>query len=251
MANSNFIYPQIFKSPTKAFFTTRKGGVSHGVYASLNLGDHVGDNLNDVIKNRNLVLAHSSFKKLVWMKQTHSAHVEEVTLNNADNIIEADAIVTKEQGLGLAVMTADCLPVLLSATNLPIYAAVHCGWRGLYNQILRNTIELMHSMGANGFKAVLGPAIGFDSFEIGSDLKNKFLERNAPLSAFKETSPAQTNKVLCSLYTIAQDQLLNLGLNTCDIETLAFDTFKLTDTFFSYRKENVTGRMAGIIGGIS
>ena len=91
-------------------------------------------------------------------------------------------------------------------------------------------------------------AIGFDSFEIGTDLKDKFLAAGAPLSAFKDISIKKTGKALCSLTELASFELNGLGLDSKDIEILPFDTFKDPEKFFSYRKNNITGRMAGIIG---
>ena len=249
MATSDFIIPTIFEDPlTKAVFTTRRGGVSKAPYNELNLGDHVNDDLQAVLKNREIVLKECGFKAIAWMNQTHSTKVCKVTHDDANSKIDADAIITDEPGLGLAVMTADCLPVLLADEKAGVFAAVHCGWRDIYGRILTNTVNMMKENGANKLKAVLGPAIGFDSFEIGIDLKEKFLKEGAPLSAFKETAPKKTDKALCSLTKLAACELKELGFESYDIEILPFDTFKNPDKFFSYRKNSVTGRMAGIIG---
>ena len=249
MATSEFIIPTIFKDPlTKAVFTTRRGGVSQAPYNELNLGDHVKDDLKTVLKNREIVLKECGFKAIAWMNQTHSTKVCKVALANADSKIDADAIVTTDEGLGLAVMTADCLPVLLADEKNGVFAAVHCGWRGIYGNILTHAVNMMKENGAHKIKAALGPAIGFDSFEIGTDLKDKFLAAGAPLSAFKDISIKKTGKALCSLTELASFELNGLGLDSKDIEILPFDTFKDPEKFFSYRKNNITGRMAGIIG---
>lgn len=251
MATSEFIIPTIFKDPlTKAVFTTRRGGISQAPYNELNLGDHVKDDLKTVLKNREIVLKECGFKAIAWMNQTHSTKVCKVNLADASSKINADAIVTNARGLGLAVMTADCLPVLLADEKAGIFAAVHCGWRGIYGHILTNTVNIMKENGAKKIKAALGPAIGFDSFEIGIDLKEKFLAAGAPLSAFKETKTKKADKALCSLTELAAFELKALGCESDDIETLSFDTFKNPENFFSYRKNHITGRMAGIIGQI-
>ena len=128
MATSEFIIPTIFKDPlTKAVFTTRRGGISQAPYNELNLGDHVKDDLKTVLKNREIVLKECGFKAIAWMNQTHSTKVCKVNLADANCKINADAIVTNARGLGLAVMTADCLPVLLADEKAGIFAAVHCG----------------------------------------------------------------------------------------------------------------------------
>ena len=115
MATSDFIIPTIFENPlTKAVFTTRRGGFSKAPYNELNLGDHVKDDLNAVLKNREIVLKECGFKAIAWMNQTHSTKVCKVTMADTSSKIDADAIVTNEPGLGLAVMTADCLPVILA-----------------------------------------------------------------------------------------------------------------------------------------
>ena len=251
MATSDFIIPTIFEDPlTKAVFTTRRGGVSKAPYDELNLGDHVKDDLHAVLTNREIVLKACGFKAIAWMNQTHSTKVCKVTHADADAKIDADAIITDEPDLGLAVMTADCLPVLLADEKAGIFAAVHCGWRGIYGRILTITVNMMKENGAKELKAALGPAIGFDSFEIGADLKEKFLKAGAPLSAFKETAPQKTDKALCSLTELASFELKSLGFEAHDIEILPFDTFKNPEKFFSYRKSSTTGRMAGIIGTI-
>ena len=115
MATSDFIIPTIFENPlTKAVFTTRRGGVSKAPYNELNLGDHVKDDLKTVLKNREIVLKECGFKAIAWMNQTHSTKVCKVNLADANCKINADAIVTNARGLGLAVMTADCLAGLLA-----------------------------------------------------------------------------------------------------------------------------------------
>ena len=251
MATSDFIIPTIFENPlTKAVFTTRRGGVSKAPYNELNLGDHVKDDLNAVLKNREIVLKECGFKAIAWMNQTHSTKVCKVTMADTSSKIDADAIVTNEPGLGLAVMTADCLPVILADEDAGVFAAVHCGWRGIYGHILTNAVNMMKESKARKIKAALGPAIGFDSFEIGADLKEKFLASGAPLSAFKDTQEKKADKALCSLTQLAAFELKSLGFEPKNIEILPFDTFKDTEKFFSYRKNNVTGRMAGIIGKI-
>ena len=135
-------------------FTNRHGGVSQGVYSSLNLGDHVGDDVADVLRNREAVSAiHGPVQ---FMSQVHGnriAIIEEIT----DEAPTADALVTGIPGITLAVMVADCIPLLL--TSKEAVAAVHVGRRGLVNSVAIKTIELMREMGAQDISATIGPAI--------------------------------------------------------------------------------------------
>lgn len=143
------------------------------------------------------------------------------------------------------------ISVLLADEKAAVFAAVHCGWRGIYGHILTNAVSMMRNCGAKTITAALGPAIGFDSFEIGADLKRKFLQRGVPDFAFKDPPTGNKNKALCSLTALAAFELESLNLARSDIEILPFDTFKESDRFFSYRKNKITGRMAGIIGQVN
>ena len=134
-------------------FTKRTGGVSHGAFASLNLGTHVGDELSDVLQNRSI--AAQNFGSVQYMNQVHGnriALIEEVT----DEIPTADALVTGIPGIALAVMVADCIPLLLQSKES--VAAVHVGRKGLVNDVARVAIELMRDMGASQITAIIGPA---------------------------------------------------------------------------------------------
>ena len=144
-------------------FTNREGGISQGVYSSLNLGDHVGDIAADVARNRAVLTAlHGPVQ---FMNQVHGNRVvviEEVT----DVVPTADALVSGIPGITLAVMVADCIPLLL--TSKQAIAAVHVGRRGLVNNVALKTIEVMREMGAQDISAIIGPAICGSCYEVSA-----------------------------------------------------------------------------------
>ena len=151
-------------------FTKRTGGVSHGAFASLNLGTHVGDELKDVVENRAIVAAKTGPTQ--YMNQVHGdriALIEEVT----EEVPTADALVTGIPGNSLAVMVADCIPLLL--TSPESVAAVHVGRRGLVNEITRKTLSVMRDMGASKISAIIGPAICGSCYEVSEEIFNEVI----------------------------------------------------------------------------
>lgn len=214
-------------------FTKRTGGESHGAFASLNLGSHVGDDLNLVLKNR--AILSSEVGPTQYMNQVHGdriALIEEVT----DEIPTADALVTGIPGIALAVMVADCIPLLLSSPES--IAAVHVGRKGLINEITRTTISLMRDMGASKITAILGPSICGSCYEVSEDI---FREVTASHAAATSRTPAGT-------FALDLPQGLSAVLRDEGIQVI--NEFKCTvesDEHFSYRRDGVTGRQAGVI----
>ena len=214
-------------------FTNRTGGVSLGAFASLNLGDHVGDDPLAVAANRKSV--ESEFGRVQFMKQVHGdriAIVEEVT----DSIPEADALVTGIPGVALAVMVADCIPLIL--TSREAVAAVHVGRRGLVNDISRKTIRTMEGMGAGAITAHIGPAICGTCYEVSEDV---FKE----VTAAHPSTKSQTKKGTPALDLIAGIRAV-LSDEGIDIKNRFECTLENTE-LFSYRRDGVTGRQAGIV----
>jgi YfiH family protein len=237
----------------RSLFTTRIGGVSSGCYASNNLGLHVNDDKKSVLENRkqltqfinNNFLQNQNDKTITisWMNQVHSDKVK-VVKSIADALVveEVDAQVTREKNIALAVMTADCLPVLLRSIDGDVVAAVHCGWKGLASNVLENTILAMNCE-RNKIMAWLGPCIGEKCFEVGKEVKQIFEDKNLALGQFFK----QTDEVhyLADLKCIAKF-ILN-QLNVYNVSVNEECTYSNVDKYYSYRKEKITGRMAGVI----
>ena len=222
-----------------------------------NLGLHVGDNADQVIYNRNelkhfirqqLVTALAmSAKKITeevniqWLEQVHGNKVVIVTSVDEQPII-ADASITRHKNIALAIMTADCLPILLSHKAGVEVAAIHGGWRPLVTNIIAKTIDNMHSKPID-IVAWLGPCIGKDFFEVGDEVKEAFTQLDM---AFNNAFLKKKNgKYLADLYHIARLQLQSLGVTV--ISNVEECTYLNTDKYYSYRKEKLTGRMASVI----
>ena len=229
----------------RAFFTMRTGGVSQAPWHSLNLGDHVGDTPEHVRENRRRVKALlPGGAEIFWMRQTHSVKALEITDNSsAAAPEEADAEYTRLPGRALAVMTADCLPVLLAAKNASFAAAVHCGWRGLQGGILENALAAASHTGP--LAAVIGPGIRRTSFQIGSEVRELFLERYPDAAEYFVPDNSCPGKLLADLPGISAHILRKCGV--ADIRDTGHDTYADGERFFSYRRDRITGRMAGII----
>jgi YfiH family protein len=229
----------------KTAVTTREGGISQEPYQSLNLGDHVGDDPKCVLSNRAL-LGKFLPSEPIWLKQVHGVKVS--TPNT--RLYEADAIVTNKPNEVLAIMTADCLPVLFVSESGNVIGAAHAGWRGLCNGVLENTVKEMQVLsGASSAKkmlAWLGPAIGPTSFEVGADVLEAYQDVKIP---FPDQSfvaiPSKPGKYLANLYLLARSRLESIGLH--QIYGGDYCTVNQAQQFFSYRRDGVTGRFASLI----
>ncbi|KAF0813063.1 Laccase domain protein YfiH [Andreprevotia sp. IGB-42] len=223
----------------RALVTTRNGGVSSAPYASLNLGDHVGDDIAAVTANRALVGRHLPAAPL-WLTQVHGTTVADTA--SAAQGSEADASISRGN-IASAIMTADCLPVLFCDRAGTVVAAAHAGWRGLCDGVLEATITAMGIPGTD-LLAWLGPAIGPARFEVGEEVRAAFVAHDAAAaSAF--TPGAQAGKWLADMYLLARQRLASQGLTA----VYGGDFCTVTDSarFFSYRRDRITGRMASLV----
>ncbi|AMO83351.1 purine nucleoside phosphorylase YfiH [Obesumbacterium proteus] len=225
-----------------AFNTTRKGGVSAQPYDALNLGTHVGDDGTVVAENRrrlkDIIAAPT---EPFWLEQVHGTRVLRLDENSdrADN--QADASYTNIAGQVCAVMTADCLPVLFCNRQGTEVAAAHAGWRGLCDGVLEQTLACFDSS-PEDILAWFGPAIGPTAFEVGGEVRAKFIEQDADAEqAFTEHG----EKYLADIYQLARLRLRRAGVQTISGGDLC--TVSDKSRFFSYRREPVTGRMAALI----
>ncbi len=236
----DFIIPHWPAPPNvRTIQTTRRGGVSAAPYASLNLGDHVGDDPAAIAENRRLLRTHLPAEPL-WLKQVHGTRCLDAAMAHPGD--EADAAIARQPGVVCAVLTADCLPVLFCDIAGTIVAAAHAGWRGLVAGILEQTVAAMN-VPADQLLAWLGPAIGPQHFEVGEDVRMAFLNQN-PHSEFA-FSPKTNGKWLCDLYALARFRLGAMSISR--ITSADFCTVGDPDRFFSYRRDGTTGRMASLI----
>ena len=242
------IKPQVFNAEwpapanIKTLISTRKGGVSKGPFSSLNLGDHVNDNIDDVVANRNLITAFLPAAP-TWLSQVHGTNVIELTSSTKiPGTPVADGSFSKESNQVCCVMTADCLPVLLCNEQGTQVAAVHAGWRGLLDGIIEQAIDKFDS--SDQLLAYLGPAIGPNAFEVGNEVQQAFCEQDHKAeNAFKFSS--NQGKWLADIYQLARIRLNNKGV--AGIYGGDFCTVRDVEQFFSYRRDGQTGRMASCI----
>lgn len=238
--DSDLIFPDWPAPPNvKALQTTRLGGVSEAPYDSLNLGSHVGDSAINVERNRHLLNRFVPGEP-VWLNQVHRTGV--VNAAFAGCVPEADVAYTKTAHAVCAIMTADCLPVLLCDEQGSVVAAAHAGWKGLLAGVIENTIAAMQ-IDPNQLMAWLGPAIGPQAFEVGGDVREAFVSSRAESAgAF---APQANGRWLADIYLLARQRLHWLGVNR--IYGGDFCTYTDRKRFFSYRRDGVTGRMASMI----
>ena len=215
-------------------FTNRNGGVSQGAYSTLNLGDHVGDASSDVLRNRDSIAAlHGPVQ---FMSQVHGnriAIIEEVS----DEAPTADALVTGIPGITLAVMVADCIPLLL--TSKQAVAAVHVGRRGLVNSVAIKTVEVMREMGAQDISAIIGPAICGRCYEVSADIHQEVVTE-FPMADSRTNSGSLALDLPKALSAVLQRAGISIETShsACTVES--------TD-LFSYRRDGLTGRHAGLV----
>jgi len=224
----------------RAASTLRYGGVSGGGHATLNLAGHVEDEPRAVAENRARLRAALALPaEPEWLQQTHSLRVIDLD-RTADR--DGDAAVTRQPGRVAVVMTADCLPVLFRDDRGSVVAAAHAGWRGLAGGILENTIAAM-DCAPRTLVAWLGPAIGPRHFEVGDEVRARFLqELPDAAAAFVATRPGHW---LCDLYALARRRLRRAGV--ARIHGGDRCTYAEAADFFSYRRAPRCGRQASLI----
>jgi YfiH family protein len=217
-------------------------GENNTAYKNCNLGLHVGDCAKRVERNRRCLQELLPSKTSIqWLEQVHGNSVVEISSVTKQTII-ADAMVTRVKNIALAIMTADCLPILLISNQGNEIAAIHGGWRPLAANIITNTVNKMHTT-ADEIYAWLGPCIGKKAFEVGSEVQMAFVEQG---SIFSQAFSKQENgKYLADLHEIATLQLHKLGIT--QISRLSECTYSEPEKYYSYRKESTTGRMATVI----
>jgi YfiH family protein len=230
----------------KALSTTREGGVSHAPYAGLNLGLHVQDDCSLVWQNRQLLMTAANLpQQPYWLNQTHSTDVVNLVgqSHNSELLPAADASVSMMTGQVCLVMTADCLPLLICDKAGTQVAAIHAGWRGLLDGVIENTIAEL-SVTPNDLLVWLGPAISQAHFQVGSDVRDAFIAHDPQASG---AFIVDDDKWLADLYLLARQRLQALMVDTSDIYGGDYCTYRQKDLFYSYRRDNRTGRQASLI----
>ncbi len=224
----------------RACFTTRRGGISRAPFDDFNLALHVGDAREPVLHNRgHLVTALGLSQQPEWIEQTHGIHVVDL---DRDTDRAGDAAVCRTPGRVAAVMVADCLPILLCNRAGDEVAAVHAGWRGLVAGVVDAALAAMRSP-APELIAWIGPAISQAHFEVGDEVRAAYATA-LPGSEFffAEHRPGHW---LCDLAGIAERVLETAGVTS--VTRAPHCSFREHELFFSYRRDGITGRMAGLI----
>ena len=233
-------------------FFTRVGGVSGGVYNSLNCGPGSGDDLDSVWTNRERVAEALGIAQLATTSQIHSARAVMLTEPwEHENRPDADAIVTATRGVGIGVLTADCTPILFASRKDKIVGSAHAGWKGALGGVLEATTEAMKNLGAKtaDISAAIGPCIGPLSYEVSDDFINPFLEHDKSSDRFfrKAEKPGH---LMFDLPGYVSSRLKAAGIET--IHDTKQDTLPNEAAWFSYRrttqrKEKDYGRQISVI----
>jgi YfiH family protein len=218
-------------------FFTREGGVSGGIYASLNCGLGSGDDKATVRENRRRALDRMSLggDRLRTVHQVHGKAVWSIDVETSVAPKEADGVVTKLRGVALGILTADCAPVLFADAEAGVIGAAHAGWKGALIGVLEATVAAMEALGARrkAVGAVVGPCIAWASYEVGPEFPRPFLDEDAANRAYFQPSPRAGHfQFDLAGYVAAKLERLGLG----EVAAVGVDTYSDEGRFFSYRR---------------
>jgi len=218
-----------------------QSGVSKGPYSRFNLGDHVGDDPAAVAENRRrLKVAAGLPSDPAWLSQVHGIGVA-----NLDSLVApgpADVAIARGSGKVCAILTADCLPIVLASASGAIVAAAHAGWRGLAAGVIEATVRAM-GVPPGSLVAWLGPAIGPEHFEVGSEVRDAFLQGDS--NSGEAFEPNARGRFMADLGMLARQRLQGLGVSR--IYGGGECTFAHADRYFSHRRDGISGRQATLI----
>jgi len=251
------VRPQITLPGVQAFCTTRAGGVGVTPYDTLNLGLGAGDDPQVVLENRRRLGALIPGEP-AWLKQVHGTRVvdadDDVLFTSQALAPEADAAVTCRAGRVLAVLTADCLSVVMVDAQGTVLGCAHAGWKGLAAGVLEETLrQMQHKQPlATGWRAWIGPGIGAASFQVGADVKEAFADALALQPGLCVPDPDISGKWRMDLAGLARLRLVRMGVSHTEMSGYCTVTQMTQEqgidqrvpTFFSYRRDRQTGRMA-------
>jgi YfiH family protein len=225
----------------RAVVTSRTGGVSRGAFASMNLADHVGDAPAAVASNRRRLEQLLQLPAApLWLQQVHGTRV--VDAASIRGAVQADAACTCQPGMVCAVLSADCLPLLLCDRTGTCVAAAHAGWRGLAAGIIEQTVMAMGRPGSE-LLAWLGPAIGPAAYRVGSEVRDTFVAHDPQAAVAFSGGPDGSWQA--DLYRLARQRLAECGVHA--VSGGDHCTFTASERFFSYRRDGETGRIASLI----
>ena len=217
-------------------FFSRNGGVSQGIYNSLNCGLGSDDKKENILKNLNIVSRKMGLntENLFTMNQTHSNKV--VVINDANKHIRrvnSDALVTNKRDIAISVLTADCVPILIYDEVNKIIASVHAGWKGAIGGIIENTLNEIIKINKNGkINVAIGPCINVNNYEVGLDMYTLFVKKSKNNTKF--FIPTKKDKFLFDLREYINSKFKELEID--NVENIDFDTFSENKNFFSFRR---------------
>jgi YfiH family protein len=219
-------------------FFGREGGVSEGIYASLNCGPGSRDDPAAVAENRTRVQAALGAESLLSLSQVHSAVVHTMPMWEARP--DGDGMVTATPGLALGILTADCAPVLFADRKARVIGAAHAGWKGAHGGVLEATLDAMEKLGASraGISAAIGPCISQQNYEVGFDFRDRFLEQGLRMRKFFVPSDKEGHYRF-DLEGYVAHRLVAAG--TGSVEKLGICTYPPENRFFSFRRTTHAG----------
>ena len=226
--------PLLFE--TKHGFFTRKGGASSGVFEGLNCGYGSSDQTEIVTINRLRVAEEMGVElaQIATVHQVHSADVASINASTDEATTRADAMVTATPGVCLAILTADCQPVLFSDNEASVIGAAHAGWKGAINGVLETTVEAMERLGADRsrIRAAIGPSISQEAYEVGPEFLKIFLDNDNDNARFFK--PGSGDRLHFDLPAYGISRLKTAGVKT--VEWIGACTYSDPSRFYSYRR---------------
>jgi len=225
-----------------AFFTDRNGGVSGGVYESLNVSSNVGDDIRNIVQNRQKIADDNGFllENLVYMKQIHSNCVKKINNSFINEIKDCDGLITSKRKIPLMTMAADCAPILIYDREKKVVSAIHSGREGTKKEIVKTTLELFvneYGSKAKNIQVSVGPSIGKCCYEVGDeiawDMDKRYIYQ-------------KKQGFYLDIKQMLNDQLLNFGIKQENIQISPVCTC-CDKNYFSYRRDGQCGRFCGII----
>tara|TARA_B100000780_G_C21119367_1_gene453280 strand:+ start:2440 stop:3204 length:765 start_codon:yes stop_codon:yes gene_type:complete len=225
----------------KHCFFSKNGGVSKGIFNSLNCGFGSEDRKENILKNLSIVSKKIGIQpsNLFLMNQTHSNNVVVIDEENKNiQRINSDALITKLKGIAISVLTADCVPILIYEEVNQIIACIHSGWKGTINGIIENTFNKIISMGKNNkIYVAVGPCIGVENYEVGKEFYNEFIKEAKDNEIF--FSPSIKNKFFFNLRECVNSKIKKFNIES--VENIDLDTFSEKEKFFSFRRSKKMG----------
>ena len=242
-----------FNNEVSFGFFTRQGGFSFKNFSSLNCSFNSGD--KDILIEKNILKAQKILslanKKIKFVDQIHSNKTVIVDKNNYLKKFEADAIITQDKEICIAILTADCCPIFLFDDESKFVSCIHAGWKGVYSNIIKNNLNHIIKIQPdfNKIKAIIGPCLNKQNFQVSLDFKINFIKKNSEYSKYFTSS--KNEKYLFDMRSLIKYQISNNGIK--NIDNININTYQNRDMFFSHRRSThlnqlPTGRMINIIG---